>query len=473
MSAAAGFDPARHFNPSRKLCEGFYAPSVVDGLPVPGDCKVLYRALVGYAGDKGYAWPSYKTLARKLNRSPRQTQRRVLQLEQCGLIEWRWRGRKEGGKGESNLYLFLRNPIFPQGSTGHNSTPIIPPHKERRGGNNVPGKQVRKQQQPDSPEPVLTGQDWHYDRTEQVVMTGQNCPENLVQGVLSGVLSEQDLDTPSVSACAEAGPDRAAAPLPDSPSAANPEPNQTPDPEPSFRCGTDSAPEPYVKLPDYRTPNQYELERLTLELSGYMAKPAPGDLADRLHKACSEAWGGYVQVSDVRATLTRLFNRKNIRPGERWGPKTWTWFKTAVPNDYRERRANDERMALPPAAADLGPPENLDELIEAIELPQAEPMSTPPTSPGIGYSGKPTVSAAITAETISQVKQEQARRTAEANGPCPKCADKGYLKPELFRAEWCSCQAATAQKERTPNLIESMNWLSALPRATAEAKAAA
>lgn len=72
-----------------------------------------------------------------------------------------------------------------------------------------------------------------------------------------------------------------------------------------------------------------------------------------------------------------------------------------------------------------------------------------------------------------RVKQEQARRAADANGPCPKCAGKGYLKPELFRAEWCSCQAAAAQKARTPNLIESMNWLSAAPRATAEARAVA
>lgn len=111
-----------------------------------------YCALADYASNKsGLCWPSMRTLAAGIGRSPRTIQRHVHQLHALGLVQLVHRRRSRRGRFSSYLYRVVAvagmaaskkssttghgrraangPPIFPGTKQGNNS-PCSPPEKD-------------------------------------------------------------------------------------------------------------------------------------------------------------------------------------------------------------------------------------------------------------------------------------------------------------------------------------------------------
>ena len=104
-------------NPWRDAC-GFYSPDVVGRLRDLADGpKRLYERLCRRAGRNGFCFPSFRSLSSDLGKCERQVRSDLKALEAYGLIQSRRRDRGKGGRGQSNVYVFLWHPIFERQST--------------------------------------------------------------------------------------------------------------------------------------------------------------------------------------------------------------------------------------------------------------------------------------------------------------------------------------------------------------------
>ena len=73
-----------------------------DNQSVRGNAKLVTLALANYANDKGSAWPSVETLAKKTGLSKRQIQRLLPQIEKAGLLKIT----TGGGRKRTHRYQF-------------------------------------------------------------------------------------------------------------------------------------------------------------------------------------------------------------------------------------------------------------------------------------------------------------------------------------------------------------------------------
>lgn len=99
------------FNPYR-LFHGVFIPnSLLKYKGISHGAKLCYGRLSQYAGENGYAYPSYKTLANELGMSKRTAIRYCIELEQEGLIEIVLRKNKKNNF-TSNIFRFLWHKLF-------------------------------------------------------------------------------------------------------------------------------------------------------------------------------------------------------------------------------------------------------------------------------------------------------------------------------------------------------------------------
>ena len=99
----------KHINPHR-LFHGIWTPEWLDSRPEISDgAKRLYAQLCRFAGNKGEAFPSYQTLATRLQKSRRQTIRLIEELCNYKLINITYVKDKVRGN-RTNIYRFLWHP---------------------------------------------------------------------------------------------------------------------------------------------------------------------------------------------------------------------------------------------------------------------------------------------------------------------------------------------------------------------------
>jgi hypothetical protein len=99
----------RFINPHR-LFHGVWIPQWLEERPeVSEKAKKLYAYLTYFAGNKGYAWPSFRVLAEKLHCSRRHVVRIVQELSAHGLIQVTNVSNPTRGHC-SNYYRFLAHP---------------------------------------------------------------------------------------------------------------------------------------------------------------------------------------------------------------------------------------------------------------------------------------------------------------------------------------------------------------------------
>src|SRR5262245_13253588 len=102
---------------------------VFRGSPQRGSNRLVLLGLADYANDEGRAWPSVETLAKKVMLAPRNVQKRLRHLIECGEI------RVEYNAGPSGVNVYILNgaspvatkPVAPQ-VTSPNVLPASPPH---------------------------------------------------------------------------------------------------------------------------------------------------------------------------------------------------------------------------------------------------------------------------------------------------------------------------------------------------------
>jgi len=100
---------SRFINPHR-LFHGVWIPQWLEERPeVSEKAKKLYAYLTYFAGNKGYAWPSFRVLSEKLHCSRRHVVRIVQELSAHGLIEVTNVSNPTRGHC-SNYYRFLAHP---------------------------------------------------------------------------------------------------------------------------------------------------------------------------------------------------------------------------------------------------------------------------------------------------------------------------------------------------------------------------
>jgi hypothetical protein len=85
--------------------------------------KLLVLAIADAANDDGECWPKIDTLAEKIDRKTRQTQRLMRQLETNGWLSREVRSRKDGLQ-TSNMYVLHANKL-PSAALSHVDTPTL------------------------------------------------------------------------------------------------------------------------------------------------------------------------------------------------------------------------------------------------------------------------------------------------------------------------------------------------------------
>ncbi len=104
-------------------------------------------------------------------------------------------------------------------------------------------------------------------------------------------------------------------------------------------------------------------------LRQYMQEPGHEDITptERLVVDVMDAAGGAAE-NDVIACLEYLREGRGLKPGTRYGPRHWSWFKTVISHYFRERR--ERAMPTPGRCAALSA-EEFKSMTDVLEI-QAE-----------------------------------------------------------------------------------------------------
>lgn len=127
----------------KTLLGAFLPNGLLEMKEIGAAAKLAYGRLLQYAGERGYCWPSYNTLAGALGMSRSTAIRAVAELVSEHLIEVEPRV-SESGDNSSNVFFFLDHAALHSGRLGSsNLTPpssVLPP----LGGVRMPPKKNHK-----------------------------------------------------------------------------------------------------------------------------------------------------------------------------------------------------------------------------------------------------------------------------------------------------------------------------------------
>jgi hypothetical protein len=123
-------------------------------------------------------------------------------------------------------------------------------------------------------------------------------------------------------------------------------------------------------------PTANNIRQLREALADYMTTPDDAEPVyppDRLVVDVMDAAGGATE-EEVIQCLRYLKDERGLRPGTRLGPRRFAWFKSAVPDYFRQKR-NREMVYAPPEVdwdrrnGQSPSREELDSMTDAIEVP--------------------------------------------------------------------------------------------------------
>ena len=99
-------------NPYRTQVGIFVPIALLELDSIGNTAKLLYGRLCLFAGEKGYCWPSLKTLAESIRVSRSSTKTAIKELVQAGLIEVEHRKTEDDAENDTNYYYFLDHPVL-------------------------------------------------------------------------------------------------------------------------------------------------------------------------------------------------------------------------------------------------------------------------------------------------------------------------------------------------------------------------